>query len=293
MNESHDITRFSSINKGPHLLVLGSIHGNEICGKIAIQRAIELFRRGKWKLKAGTVTFLPVANPLAHKRDIRFVDVNLNRVIKEHKNPKRYEEFLANTIVRLIKECDWLLDIHSFHTRGAPAVFRDFNDKRTKAFCQCFEVECIITGWIQMYEALGKKNVNAGDTVSFAHQHKKPGVVIECGQHSDPKNTKVALTAIENALAHLNLIEGTSKRRKPAKKQGAVRGYKIVLKQKEGELTKIWKNLDKIRAGEVIAVYKDGSCERAPRDGHIILPKPWAKTGEEWFYFGVPELSKP
>jgi hypothetical protein len=45
--------------------------------------------------------------------DVRYVEKNLNRVIVKHKNPKLYEEKLANTLIKYIEKNDYILDIHS------------------------------------------------------------------------------------------------------------------------------------------------------------------------------------
>lgn len=285
MNTMHEITHFSSVNAGPHLLVFGAIHGNEACGAHATRKAIKLFQSGQWNLNCGTITFLPVCNPDAFKEGVREVSVNLNRVIKKHDNPQNYEEGLASSIAHLIERCDYLLDIHSYHTDGSPFVFQDYEDDKTKSFARSLGVNHIIRGWNQMFATVSDDEVS--DTVTFAHTLGKIGAVIECGNHDNPENTSVALTAIKNALGHLMMIDEECPTR-AVDECSVITGRKVVYKNKAGALTKNWKNLDYIKEGECIATYDDGSEELAPHSGVIILPYPEAKLGDEWFYYGDP-----
>ncbi|MBM4225484.1 MAG: succinylglutamate desuccinylase, partial [Gammaproteobacteria bacterium] len=63
---------------GPRLLVLGAVHGNETCGTRAIERVLGGFERGARDLLRGSVTFVPITNPLAYRRGTRSGDRNLN-----------------------------------------------------------------------------------------------------------------------------------------------------------------------------------------------------------------------
>ena len=44
------ITRFETLNPGPHLIVLGAVHGNETCGTTAIRKLIDKLNNGAVKL---------------------------------------------------------------------------------------------------------------------------------------------------------------------------------------------------------------------------------------------------
>ncbi|MCA3176279.1 MAG: succinylglutamate desuccinylase/aspartoacylase family protein, partial [Burkholderiales bacterium] len=45
---------------GPQVLVLGAVHGNEICGTRAIERVLREIDDGSLKIERGSVTFIPV-----------------------------------------------------------------------------------------------------------------------------------------------------------------------------------------------------------------------------------------
>jgi uncharacterized protein len=50
---------------GPRLIVLGAVHGNETCGTRAIERVLGELERGELQITRGSLTLVPVANPLA------------------------------------------------------------------------------------------------------------------------------------------------------------------------------------------------------------------------------------
>ncbi|MEI8253153.1 MAG: hypothetical protein WCG25_05405 [bacterium] len=56
----------------------------------------------------------------------------------------------------------------------------------------------IIKGWPKMYETL-----DTSDTLLYAHDQWKTGVLIECGKHDDNSAVDVAYNTIENAMKYL------------------------------------------------------------------------------------------
>ena len=64
---------FQSQNPGYRFLFLGAVHGNETAGTLAQQQIIKMLNEHKLRLIKGSVTFIPVVNEAAHKKDCRFV----------------------------------------------------------------------------------------------------------------------------------------------------------------------------------------------------------------------------
>ncbi|MFA6279320.1 MAG: succinylglutamate desuccinylase/aspartoacylase family protein [Bdellovibrionales bacterium] len=282
----HEIHSFSSLEKGPNLLVFGAIHGNEVCGPAAIRKIIPRMQKGQITLNRGSVTFVPVCNPLAYKKGKRYIEKNLNRVIAPQTAPQLYEEKLAGQLVPLIDACDWILDLHSYEADGPAFVFQDVDNKKTETFARCLGSYPIVTGWLDMYAAPDASVTNGGDTVSYAHLQGKTGVVIECGQHNDPQAILVAEKAILSAMRYLGLTAQPKKIKEWPMSQLVVKGYKVFSKRQKGRLVKKWKHLDPVKKGEVIAVYHDGTQETADHDAFIMLPNNKVSLGEEWFYLG-------
>ena len=260
------------------VLVLWAIHGDETCWPISIQKIIKEIQEKQLALKTGKVTFIPICNPEAHKVNKRLIDVNLNRVMKYHKNPEKYEEKLANEIIEFIKKADVVLDIHSISSKGKPFVFQDYMDKGSEGLSQALWVENIVKWWPEMYE-----KTESSDTMNFTHNEGKIWVTIECGNHNEESSQSVAYKAIKNMLKYLSIIDWE---RETLKQFNSVTAIKFIIKEKEGSFEKDWQHLDPMKEGEVIVNYSDGTKILAPYDGYILLPFAKAKIGDEWFYFG-------
>ena len=70
------IHTFRALQPGPRLIVLGAVHGNEIAGTRAIERVLSEFDSGALSIVRGTVTFVPVTNPLAYRNAQRIGERN-------------------------------------------------------------------------------------------------------------------------------------------------------------------------------------------------------------------------
>jgi predicted deacylase len=284
---------YSSRKPGKHILVLGAVHGNEQCGTTAINRVLAEFDAGEIILAAGRVTFVPICNPRAYARNVRFIERNLNRYLVPMAKPDCYEAELANILCPLLEQCDVLLDIHSYTVGGAPFTLVSQPNEATMAFAASLGDYTIITGWADAYATTGRKENEADKhegtgTVEYAHQHSALGLTIECGQHNDPHVAAVAYRAIHNALKHFDVVDNTAP---PAvKKPRIIAMQRVYYRGNAGQFTKTWKNLHPVNAGELIAINGTGGDVAAPSNGVIIMPKENAKPGEEWFYFGVPAV---
>ncbi|MFB6147588.1 MAG: succinylglutamate desuccinylase/aspartoacylase family protein [Candidatus Nanohaloarchaea archaeon] len=74
--------------------VVGSLHGDEPCGK----KAIERFLSEDWEVKK-PVKFI-VANEEALERGVRYIDNDINRVFPGDPESDRHEEQLASEVMR-------------------------------------------------------------------------------------------------------------------------------------------------------------------------------------------------
>ncbi|MEO9455040.1 succinylglutamate desuccinylase/aspartoacylase family protein [Chromobacterium phragmitis] len=88
--------RYQALKEGPALIVTGAVHGNEVCGAIAIRRLMAELEQGARKLAAGRLTLVPVANPLAYRLGQRGGERNLNRNLARCRSPIRWPTGWAN-----------------------------------------------------------------------------------------------------------------------------------------------------------------------------------------------------
>ncbi len=282
---------FSSSISGPRLLVLGGVHGNEVCGPAAIDYILGLFNTGKIQVAAGSVTFVPICNPRAYAENKRFIDRNLNRALARRAEPKAYEEFLMNDLAVLLEDCDVLLDIHSYRAGGPAFAFRGGDElrEREEPFIAALGLNHVIYGWQEAYAASGAKidPTESVGTTEYARNHGAIATTVECGQHLDPSAIPVAIRAIEGALTHCGIAKLPLPPRQDNMRRTRIK--QLFYKQRTGGYAKPWKHLDEIKEGELIATFEDGQKILAPFTGRMVLPHADCPVGQEWFYLGVDE----
>ena len=283
---------YAAEQPGPHLLILGAVHGNEKCGTLAINRVLDEIDSGALQLACGKVTFIPIANPRAYDEDKRFIERNLNRYLVPMEKPDCYEARLGNILCPILASCDVLLDIHSYTVGGAPFVFVGADDAKGREFAANLGDLTLLTGWAEAYARTGRKKAEADKnestgTTEYARLHGVTSVTIECGQHKDLSAPEVAYNAIRNALRYLELTQEPKSEKRPVSTAPLVTVTHVFYRDDEGHLARDWKHLQPVVGGEAMAHHADGSPIFAPGDGYIIMPHATAPVGEEWFYFGV------
>ena len=286
MTASVQILTYSSPKIGRRLVVLGGVHGNEVCGTKAIRAFLPKLDSGAVEIVAGSVTFVPCCNPLAFERGARYVDHNLNRHLCRKESPKDYEDQVANILCPVLEACDVLLDLHSYHTHGPAFIFAGPDGTEETAFRRSLGPAIEVYGWADGYaRALGKANdTTSNGTTEYTRLHGGVALTLECGHHADPSSVDVATQAIENAMAYCGLTERTAK---TYPLDLRVRLENVYWRKDNGRLARAWHHLDPIKAGEPFAFDEKGAPIAAEKDGYVILPKETCPVGDEWFYFGV------
>ena len=299
-------TTVTGLEAGPRLVVLGAVHGNETCGTLAIRRVIREIEAGQLGLVAGSVTFVPVTNPLAYARHQRMGDRNLNRNLAPTATPAEFEDRIANWLCPLLAQHDALLDLHSFHTAGEPFVMLGPEDNagplepfaraaEETALALALGVHRFVDGWLDTYAAGVARRRAAGASAREADVHYGVGtteymraqggiaLTLECGQHDDPEAPEVAYRAIHRALAHLRLSAAPLPA--PVARREALRLYQVVDRaHPDDRFARDWRSFDPVRAGDLVGTRHDGTPVTADCDGHVVFPNPAALPGQEWFY---------
>ncbi|MCA3153956.1 MAG: succinylglutamate desuccinylase/aspartoacylase family protein [Burkholderiales bacterium] len=297
---------------GPQVLVLGAVHGNEICGTRAIERVLREIDDGSLKIERGSVTFIPVTNPLAYALKQRMGERNLNRNMRVMDTPQDFEDRIAAVLCPLLDKHDALLDLHSFHTPGIPfALVGPLNNSGTlEPFTRAEEESRlvahlgprrIVEGWMETY-AKGVQRRRAAlmeggslqadesygiGTTEYIRARGGYGVTLECGQHDDPQAPEVAYHAIQQTLALLGLIDRAPQ--PPAPDFEVLKLVDVIDREHaDDQFVKPWTSFDPVSAGEVIGLRQNGSAVQAPADGFVVFPNPKALPGNEWFYFAQP-----
>ena len=303
-----------TLQPGPRLIVLGAVHGNEVCGTRAIERVLHELDSGAVRLARGSVTFVPATNPLAYQRGQRMGERNLNRNLRPHGDPVDNEDRIANVLCPLLAEHDVLLDLHSFHSPGEPFAMIGPGDntgtlepfahaRAEEALALRLGPRRIVEGWLETY-ATGVKNrlqrtsANPSEraqmlstdpsygvgTTEYMRSRGGYAITLECGQHADPQSPEVAYRAIRHTLAHLALVDEPAP---PARSDYELLCLAEVTDRHHADdrFAREWSSYQALKAGDVIGQRADGTPLRAPDDGFIVFPNPNALPGNEWFYF--------
>lgn len=306
------IHTFLGLQPGPRVIFLGSVHGNETCGRAALMRLINELDSGAVQLARGTLTLVPVTNPLAYQRAQRAGERNLNRNLRPRNEVADYEDRIGNQLCPLLAQHDVLVDLHSFQTAGEPfaLIGPQDNSGSLEPFTHAAKEEAlalrlgprrIVEGWLSTYTAgvrervartpLAERadlvNADPGAGVGTTEYMRSQGgyaVTLECGHHTDPEAPGYAYRAVRNALAHLGLVDDP----KPAPRADIefLRLAEVTDRQHpDDRFAQAWKSYDPLGAGTLIGTRADGGEVRAPRDGFIVFPNPAAAPGNEWFFF--------
>lgn len=297
---------------GPRLIVTGAVHGNEVCGTRAIRRVLAEIEAGALVIARGSVTFVPVCNPLAYQLGRRVGERNLNRALIPTPQPREYEDHIANWLCPLLAAHDGLLDLHSFQASGQPFVMVGPLDNhgeiepfdqaaKEEALVRVLGVQRAVDGWLDTYaRGVARRQSTAlaeGVAPGTLDLHPRYGVgtteymrsqggwalTLECGQHEDPQSPEVAYRAIRNTLAHLQLTDEPAPAPVPAIEALAI--HEVVDKQQaDDRFARDWQSFDAVRAGELIGTRASGTEVRAPGDGWLLFPNARAEARQEWFY---------
>ena len=310
--------RISALEPGPRLIVTGAVHGNETAGTKGIRRVLDAIDHGDIEIIRGSVTFVPVCNPLAYNNLRRMGDRNLNRRLQPKDpadtTPQDNEDRIGRVLCQWLSEHDVLLDLHSFRSPGRPFVMLGPADNQgaLEPFAHAAaEMQLaahagssrIVEGWLASYAAGVAQRRARALTPGAVHEDPSYGVgtteymrsrgangqggygiTLECGQHEDPAAPDVAYHAIRQTLALLGLADLPLA--PPVRPFECLRLVEVIDRHAEGDrFVKGWTSFDALAADELLAMRADGSEVRAPDAGWIVFPDVSALPGHEWFYW--------
>lgn len=306
---------FTGLGPGPRLIVLGAVHGNETCGTKGINRVIGEIESGALEIVAGTVTLVPITNPLAYELGQRAGDRNLNRNLFPNDHLVDFEDHIANWLCPLLARHEVLLDLHStraptqpFALVGPPdnsGTIEPFEHaEKERGMARRLGVSRFVMGWLSTYAKGverrarevaakgGTKSANADPrygvgTTEYMRSQGGYSVTLECGQHEDPTSPEVAYRAIRNTLDFLGITAGPPPA--PVEKYEALHIHEVIDKSHpDDKFSREWSSFDRLAKDDVIGTRHDGTVVTAPRDGWILFPDKGAQPGNEWFYLAEP-----
>ncbi|KQV59870.1 succinylglutamate desuccinylase/aspartoacylase family protein [Duganella sp. Root336D2] len=303
---------FKSVNytgqgKGRRLIITGAVHGNETCGTKGILRVMEQLDKGELHILNGSVTFVPITNPLAYQKNQRSGDRNLNRNLFPTENPQDFEDHIANWLCPLLGQHEILLDLHSFNAQSQPFVmvgprnndgtlqpFR--HEAEERAMARILGVKRFVDGWMATYGAGVERRLRDDSevqtvlkygvgTTEFMRSTGGMALTLECGQHFDPHAPDVAYRAIMNVLAHFGLIDAPKPQPIALEDMEYLSMVEVHDKLDPADaFSRTWSSFDRLSVGDEIGRRADGSAVLAPFDAYMLFPDVNAKPNAEWFY---------
>lgn len=275
---AEDVWRLASKKPGPHLIVLGGVHGNERTGVEVVRLLKERFDASPKLLKAGTLT-IAVGNPKAVARGTRGSDdhLDLNRAFTAAtmKDVSTYENRRAAELAWFIDEADLLIDLHGTNKPSEPFVATtDLDTAHHALLAVCFDCDRML---IALPSAI------TGTTDGWINQYLgKAGILYESGWVGDPMRVNECMDGVRRAMGLYGLTDDPPP-------SGGLQGMYDTLKKRlmyalrdpviltpdgfafeSGRGERSW---EPVRVGDLIGRTDSGRKITAPYDGVLMFPK--------------------
>ena len=277
---------------GPHVMISSVVHGNELCGAIAVDHMLQNnVRPLKGKL---SLAFMNVDAYLSFDPDnpsaSRYLDEDFNRLwTKELLEGDRSSIELrrAREVLPVLDTVDLLLDIHSMQTATTPLMMAGPLDKGCE-FARKLEIPEVVV------MDFGHK---AGRRMREYEGFSDPGstknaLLIECGQNWDQRSADLAITASWRFLMMLGLVSEENAavhlRTEPPSEQRIIKvSGPYTIRNSDFSFKEPYVGLEEIpSAGTVIA--NDGEIDvKTPYDNCVlIMPSRRQRPGDTAVRFG-------
>ena len=301
---NHKIGEFVGDSSGRTLIVVGSVHGNEPGGAIALRKISRKLESLREKLR-GRV-YLLAGNTRALSRAIRFIDSDLNRHWTNEnllKNSLPNGENLSDNSLQKNEDCEqrelleifgeilksakdevFALDLHSTSAEGLP--FATIGDTlRNRSFAQKFPVT-ILLGIEEQLDGTMLEYLNNSGVITFG---------FEGGQHNASETAENHEAIVWLALANSEILapkdvpalethRGNLARASRRQRILEVRHREAIKTEDDFQMYPGFENFDSVKAGQNLATDKNGVI-KAPESGLILMPL-YQKLGEDGFFIG-------
>lgn len=304
------IGRFTGSHRGPLLIVLGGIHGNEPAGVEAMQLIfkmleVEPIANPDFQFHGRLVALRGNIGALEKKQ--RYLKQDLNRMFTPGKIrdvlSRRPEELgpeereLADLVLTIDEEVlnyqpeeMILLDLHTTTAFGGIFSIAKDDDRSLEIAVELHAP--VVRGMLQGLE---------GTTLHFIEHHRfvdirSTAVCFESGQHDEHLSVNRAIAGVINCMRTIGCVDGDHVENQHDKlliefSSGLPKVTNLVYKHEivpedEFHMKGHYKNFQAIEKGELLARDRRGDI-RSPADGLILMPL-YQKQGEEGFFIVQP-----
>ncbi len=268
---------FTAAAPGPHVMLSALMHGNEICGAIALDRMLYAGvrpARGKITFAFCNIEAYRAFNPVDPATS-RYIDEDMNRVWDRNalEGPRNSQELRRARVLRpLVDTVDYLLDIHST-TNINPALMLTGIEKKHLDFAKAMGFPIYL-----VRDAGHEGGQRLRDYGRFVDpQSQAVALLIESGQHWAKETAETASEAAWRFLAATGVLSTADAAAWLERPQAAQRVIqvtdRVTIQSDDFRFLDTYEGFEVIeRAGTIIA--RDGGRDvRTPYD-HCVLIMP-------------------
>ena len=266
---------FDSARPGPHALIVGLTHGNEICGAIALDYLLHQGIRptaGRLSLAFANVDAYLRFDP-CHPGATRFVDEDLNRVWSAERldGPQRSAELdRARALRPLIDSADLLLDLHSMQDGDEPLILSGALNRGRRLARRLGAPEFIVS---DVSHAAG---LRLRDYDGFgAPTGTRTALLIECGPHWKTATAACATDAALRFLAVAGVVDAAALPHRPPSPAAPQRlievTHVVTVETAAFSFAAPYRNLEKIAAAGARIADDGGRAVTTPYDDCVLI----------------------
>lgn len=215
-----EVVTFKSNKKGVNIFILGSVHGNEPAGTEACYKLIEMLESKKIKLKSGSITILPMPNPLGYfigsRHQLKAFNSDINRNFLEDGM-----DGVSKIILSYVKKSDFIIDMHegwSFNkinpnSIGSTVTFTQYDRAKNIGKKMLDNVNKTITNNNHKFNLLKKKKNKCtpkGSLGCYCQKNKIDYILIETTGQNDIQKLEIRVNQdiifLKTGLKELKII---------------------------------------------------------------------------------------
>jgi predicted deacylase len=270
------VHRFDSGRAGPRAMITAIVHGNELCGAIALDRLLQ----SGFRPRCGSLT-LVFANPRAYATfdptnptAARFIDEDLNRLwapeVLEFGKASA-ELARARELRPLVDTADLLLDLHSMQHDTQPLALSG-PSRKGRAFAVALGLPHLVIA-----DAGHAAGLRLRDYGGFNRpEDPRNAVLVECGQHWRRGTETLAIRVVERFLQHLGMADALpGSAPGPADTPNSRRCIQITravsVRNDDARFAAAWRGLEVIPHAGTPILYDGADTVRTPYDECVLV----------------------